>query len=171
MSNPFPSPENLLQYSKASVNGIVNGFYKHKFTVEEAKDLIQDVVYKALRNASRFNPDKGTYSTWVKTIALNTVRTALRSKAARRMHLVSYDGWEARPDVVLWHESAPDASIREHQAREQIHSKAYSGRDHIILRMREAGYDSGEIAQELSTTPGCVYVALHRVKTRINLAA
>ena len=171
MSNPVPSPENLLQYSKASVNSIVNGYYKDKFTVEEAKDLIQDVVYKALRNASRFNPDKGTYSTWVKTIALNTVRTALRSKAVHRVHLVSYDGWEARPDVVLWYESAPDSSIRERQAREQIHSKAYSDRDRTILRMREAGYDSSEIARELSTPPGCVYVALHRVKTRIDPAA
>lgn len=171
MSNPVPSPENLLLYSKASVNSIVNGFYKDKFTAEEAKDLAQDVVFKALLNASRFDPDKGTYSTWVKTIALNTVRTALRSKAVRRKHLVSYDGWEARPDIVQWHESAPDASIRERQAREQIRSKAYSDRDRTILRMREAGYDSGEIARELSTTPGCIYVALHRVKTRIDPAA
>ncbi len=171
MSNPVPSPENLLLYSKASVNSIVNDFYKDKFTAEEAKDLAQDVVFKALLNASRFDPDKGTYSTWVKTIALNTVRTALRSKAVRRKHLVSYDGWEARPDIVQWHESAPDASIRERQAREQIRSKAYSDRDRTILRMREAGYDSGEIARELSTTPGCIYVALHRVKTRIDPAA
>ena len=171
MSNQVPSPESLLQYSKASVNSLINGFYKDKFTLEDSEDLIQDVIYKALRNANSFNPDKGAYSTWVKTIALNTVKTALRGKAVRRMHVVSYDGWKTRPDVVRRHESAPDTSIRERQAREQIHSKACSDRDRTILRMREIGYASGEIARELSATPRSVYAALHRVKTRINPAA
>lgn len=171
MSYPVPSTESLLLYSKASVNSLINGFYKDKFTVEDTEDLIQDVIYKALRNASSFNPDKGAYATWVKTIALNTVKTALRGKSVRRSHLVSYDGWKTRPDIAQWHEYAPDASLRERQVRQQIHSVACSDRDRTILHMREAGYDSGEIARELSVNPGCVYVALHRVKTRFNPAA
>lgn len=171
MIHPIPSAESLLQYSKASVNCFINSFCKDKFTAEEAKDLAQDVVYKALLNASSFDPDKAAYATWIKTIAVNTVKSALRSKTVRRKHLVPYDEWETRPDIVQRHEYAPDAPIRERQAREQLHSKAYSDRDRTILCMREAGYDSGEIARELSTTPGCVYVALHRVKTRINPAA
>lgn len=99
MSNQVPSPESLLQYSKASVNSLVNGFYKDKFTLEDTEDLIQDVIYKALRNVSSFDSYKGAYATWVKTIALNTVKTALRSKTVRRKHLVSYDGWKTRPDA------------------------------------------------------------------------
>lgn len=171
MSYPVPSPECLLKYSKASVNSLINGFYKNKFTVEDTEDLIQDVVYKALRNASSFNPDKGAYATWVKTIALNTVKTALRGRTVRRSHLVSYDGWKTCPDIAQLYEYAPDAPLRERQAREQLHSMARSDRDRAILRLREAGYDSREIARELSATPNCVYVALHRVKTQINPAA
>jgi RNA polymerase sigma factor (sigma-70 family) len=135
------------------------------------EDLIQDVVLKALSNASSYSPEKGAYSTWVGAIALNTVKSALYNRGRRREFLRGYRDECSELSLQRSNETASDRYIRAEQAESELYSMAYTERDRTILKMRAEGYGTGEIAKELSIKPSVVSLAVHHVKKRLGDAA
>lgn len=171
MNDQAYSPEKLLSIAKASVLYYIGQFCHGTFTYEDAEDIIQDVVYKALRSSSRYSAEKGAYSTWVRTIALNTIKTAMYERLNRKEALEAFARDYSLIASGASYESSPDSRIRTEQAESELYSQAYTERDRTILRMRVEGYEPGEIAKELSLSPSKVYQAVHRVRTRLDNAA
>lgn len=167
---PF-NPEKLLSQAKTFVLYYIGQFCQGAFTYEDAEDIIQDVVYKALRGASSYSSAKGAYSTWVRAIAVNTIKSALCQRSNRKAAMCDLSAERALALQGEHYESSPETLIRREQAESEVYSRAFSDRDRTILRMRAQGYEPGEIAKKLSLSPGKVYQAVHRVRTRLDNAA
>ena len=165
------TPETLLHCATSSVRYYVGQFCKGAFSLEDTEDLIQDVMLKALSNASSYSPEKGAYSTWIGAIALNTVKSALYNQSRRKDFLNGYQEECSELSLQRSNETASDRAIRTEQAEEGLYSMVYSDRDRTILRMRSEGYGTGEIAKELAVKPSVVSLAVHHVKKRLGDAA
>lgn len=66
--------------------------YRSGFNREVAEDLLMDIVFKAFKNFSKFDPDKGSFKTWIFAIAHNHLINSWREK--RRKQSVSLDQLE-----------------------------------------------------------------------------
>lgn len=56
---------------------------KHFFTQEDIEDIAGVVILKAWRSYETFDPEKGKIATWIKTIAFNCVKDAIKYKINR----------------------------------------------------------------------------------------
>lgn len=162
------SPEYLMTQARISVLHYVRAFCKEAFTKEDIEDMIEDVIYKALRSAESYSPEKGAYSTWIGAISLNTVRGALKGLHRRRAFFAG------SVEDVIYKEASEDFAdkhLLQAEKKEVVLSKALTERDRAIVRMRIEGYDSEKVADELGIPTAIVYKAVHRVKSRLDLAA
>jgi len=98
MSGKKPlSPENRRQYGEAMFLAVKNMLYmlakKYIPTCprETVDDLVQECVYKILKKLHGFNPEKGSFTTWVWYVCDSTLNRRYRAgqRAKRRVVLAS----------------------------------------------------------------------------------
>ncbi len=73
---------------KPSLEEIYNAYYKKIYSfvmrkisdIDAAEDLVSDIFLKVAANIDRFDPDKACISTWLYTIANNTVLDYYRTR-------------------------------------------------------------------------------------------
>lgn len=78
----------LISYANAAVSHAVSVFTaklgnKDFFSREDIDDIVGDVIFKAYRSWDRYDPDKAKLSTWVSTIAVNSIKDAVDYRMKR----------------------------------------------------------------------------------------
>ncbi len=130
-----------------------------------AEDLCSEAFYKAYRSLNSFREVDASFSTWLYTIARNTVLSELRKM---RMTQVSLDDTVYIP--VAPAETGPEMSLLRSEktmlVREAINSLPEKQRSALILREYE-GLDYQEIANILDQTVSSVKSLLFRARASV----
>lgn len=113
-----------------------------------AEEAVQDTLVRAWRHASRFDPDRGSLSAWLFTIARNVTTDRLRRQAVRP---------EAPAEVedVELSEADIDRAIEAWQLAEALHALSREHRE-AILTVHYLGFTVHEAAERLDLPEGTV---------------
>ena len=71
------NPNQIIKNYKPLVVKSVSKVIKNKMDSEE---VVQDALIKTLANLNKFNPEKGSFATWIATLAKNTALDFVRKK-------------------------------------------------------------------------------------------
>jgi RNA polymerase sigma factor (sigma-70 family) len=130
-----------------------------------AEDLCSETFYKAFRSLHSFREVDASFSTWLYTIARNTVLSELRKQ--RSAH-VSLDDASYIPMAPL--EATPEQSLLRNEkvakVREAINRLPEKQRSALILREYD-GLDYQEIANILGQTVSAVKSLLFRARSSV----
>jgi RNA polymerase sigma-70 factor (ECF subfamily) len=130
-----------------------------------AEDLCQDTFYKAYKNLHSFRDMEASFSTWLYTIARNTVLSELRKAKNSEVYL---DEQVLSPKIAA--EKLPEQIVlrseREELVREAINKLPEKQRSALIMREYEQ-LDYKEIANQLNSTVSSVKSLLFRARMSI----
>lgn len=130
-----------------------------------AEDLCQETFYKAYRSIQSFRDVEATFSTWLYTIARNTVLSELRKSKNKEIY---FEDSNSIPKVSL--ERLPEQEIlrneREGLVRQAINNLPEKQRSALILREYEQ-LDYKQIAQILDSSVSSVKSLLFRGRVSI----
>jgi RNA polymerase sigma-70 factor (ECF subfamily) len=132
-------------------------------TREEARDLVQDTVYKALRYRDKYS-EETNFKGWVYTIMKNTFLNAKKREA-----LVRFRSVDATPSLFnSLHHSAE--TIVSETNRRDIELAIASLKDEIRIPfvMSVAGFQYDEIAEEMGIPVGTVKSRIFRARTLLS---
>lgn len=132
-----------------------------------AEDLCNETFYKAYRSLQSFREVEASFSTWLYTIARNTVLSELRKHKAQN---VSLDETGLIPQAPL--ESMPEQNLLRNEkvsmVREAINSLPEKQKSALILREYD-GMDYQEIAGILGQTVSSVKSLLFRARASVKV--
>lgn len=132
-----------------------------------AEDLCQETFYKAYRSLQTFREVEASFSTWLYTIARNTVLSELRKNKIANVSL-EVGGVEPRASF----ETLPEQTILRNErialVREAINCLPEKQRSALILREYEQ-LDYQEIAQIMGQTVSSVKSLLFRARVSVRL--
>ncbi|GIO11671.1 RNA polymerase sigma factor [Cohnella xylanilytica] len=130
-----------------------------------AEDLCSETFYKAYRSLHSFREVDASFSTWLYTIARNTVLSELRKHKASHMSLDDTAYIPAAPP-----EAAPEQALLRNEkvtmVREAINNLPEKQRSALILREYD-GLDYQEIASILGQTVSAVKSLLFRARASV----
>jgi len=135
-------------------------------TREDAEDLISAVLEKAYTHRQQFDPNKGTFSTWLFGIAHHTLANFYRSRQRRSV-------WEAEeelPEDLVKPDSSPETQVIQQEAMAQALQglSCLSERDQEVISLKFAGRLSNqEIGQIMNLSEKNVSVVLLRAMRRL----
>jgi len=127
-----------------------------------AEDATQNTFLKAWNNLQNFSPDKGTFQSYLFTIARNLVIDSQRKKK-------EYSLEEGYGSDVQTGEN-PEERIWQDEAKKKVH-EAMDGldgdeRELVILRFfEEMHFD--EISEVVGKEPGTIRVRIHRIMQKL----
>ncbi|GAB7387532.1 sigma-70 family RNA polymerase sigma factor [Bacillaceae bacterium] len=132
---------------------------------EMAEDLCQETFYKAYKNIHSFRDVEASFSTWLYTIARNTVLSELRKSRNSEVYL---EDSKQAPKVAA--EMIPEQEVlrseRENLVRQAIDMLPEKQRSALILREYEQ-MDYKEIAAILDSTVSSVKSLLFRARNSV----
>lgn len=130
-----------------------------------AEDLCQETFYKAYRSLQTFREVEASFSTWLYTIARNTVLSELRKHKVANVSL-DQGGIEPRASF----DAMPEQSVLRNErialVREAINCLPEKQRSALILREYEQ-LDYQEIAQIMGQTVSSVKSLLFRARVSV----
>jgi RNA polymerase sigma factor (sigma-70 family) len=130
-----------------------------------AEDLCQDTFYKAFRSLSTFREEEASFSTWLYTIARNTVLSELRKARNGEVYLEDSGQTPKAPS-----EGLPESSLLRNEkvmmVREAINSLPENQRSALILREYDQ-MDYKQIADIMGMTISSVKSLLFRARASI----
>ncbi|CAM3944359.1 sigma-70 family RNA polymerase sigma factor [Cohnella lubricantis] len=130
-----------------------------------AEDLCSETFYKAYRSLHSFREVDASFSTWLYTIARNTVLSELRKHKSPHMSLDDTAYIPAAPS-----EAAPEQTLLRNEkvtmVREAINNLPEKQRSALILREYD-GMDYQEIASILGQTVSAVKSLLFRARASV----
>lgn len=130
-----------------------------------AEDLCSETFYKAYRSLHSFREVDASFSTWLYTIARNTVLSELRKHKSAHMSLDDSAYIPAAPS-----EAAPEQTLLRNEkvtmVREAINNLPEKQRSALILREYD-GMDYQEIASILGQTVSAVKSLLFRARASV----
>ncbi len=132
---------------------------------DDARDLVQTVFIRALRNLPKFRAD-AAFSTWLVRIAINTCNSYARSWWMRRVSLDQMEDPESTlQEKLQWPGEGPEDSLcrREDRAivRSRIRALPHRYRQPMWMRHVE-DLPYAKIANRLGLAMGTVKTQLHR---------
>ncbi len=130
-------------------------FFKVPFG--EAEDLTEDVFLKVMQKKHTFDPDKSAFSTWIYTIARNTVIDFLRtSKSVSELNEFIEDT-DSNKDIV----NNLDKNFELLNLKKAISVLPKDKQDLVVLRfIDELSYE--EMAQILQKSEGSIRISMMR---------
>ncbi|ERI08344.1 RNA polymerase sigma factor [Aneurinibacillus aneurinilyticus] len=131
-----------------------------------AEDLAQETFYKAFRSLHSFRDVEASFSTWLYTIARNTVLSELRKSRNSEVYLEDSKQQPARISVDRLPEQELLRTERVHLVRQAINKLPEKQRTALILREYEQ-LDYKEIAVILDSTVSSVKSLLFRARHSI----
>jgi len=140
----------VFRYLKCRVNDVAT-----------AEDLTSSVFEKVLVNFAKYSRDRAAFSTWIFTIARNTLIDYYRVAASKKKQAVSLEEAEDRPTNAL---SPPEELENKELAEKLNHCVAQlSPEEQEIIHLRfEAELTNREIAKMLGLSESNVGVKLYR---------
>ncbi len=130
-----------------------------------AEDLCQETFYKAYRSLQSFRDAEASFSTWLYTIARNTVLSELRKSRNSEVYIE-----DSKVDPSAAYERLPESELlrteRERLVRLAIENLPEKQRHALILREYE-DKDYKEIADMLDSTVSSVKSLLFRARSSI----
>lgn len=144
---------------RATLPDLVRFLHHKVWDPERARDLAQEVFVRALRERPE-NP-----RAWLFTVAANLARDEARSAIRRKRHLTLLHSESA--DRVSEDDPADDLERRERWEAVRHALGALSERDREVLLLWDAGWDYGEIAEEIGLAAGAVGTTLARARRRL----
>jgi RNA polymerase sigma factor (sigma-70 family) len=130
-----------------------------------AEDICSETFYKAFRSLHSFREVDASFSTWLYTIARNTVLSELRKQKTAHLSLDDSTYIPAAPP-----EEAPEQQLLRNEkvslVREAINSLPVKQRSALILREYD-GMDYQEIANILGQTVSSVKSLLFRARASV----
>ncbi|WCK56773.1 sigma-70 family RNA polymerase sigma factor [Aneurinibacillus sp. Ricciae_BoGa-3] len=133
-----------------------------------AEDLAQETFYKAFRSLQSFRDVEASFSTWLYTIARNTVLSELRKTHNTEIYLEDDSQLSARVEMDRLPEQELLRSERVYFVRQAINKLPEKQRTALVLREYEQ-LDYKEIAHILDTTVSSVKSLLFRARAGIKL--
>ena len=141
--------------------------YRLNFDRALAEDLLMDIVLKAYENFNKFDPEKGSFKTWIFTLAHNHLVNFWRDNKKKKT--VSLENMEEEGISVAFVE-AEDPVSQEIESRKIQHILSLmneSDREIITLRyLEELSYK--EIAQIIGKEEGAIRTSLSRALDRFS---
>jgi len=130
-----------------------------------AEDMCQETFYKAYRSLHSFREVEASFSTWLYTIARNTVLSELRKHRSGNVYLEDSGYEPSTPNDTL-----PEQSVLRNEraslVREAINNLPEKQRSALILREYD-GMDYQEIANILGQTVSSVKSLLFRARASV----
>lgn len=175
MANNFPiKPEQFRAYAEKAVNGYIKRFSK-LFSPDDREDIISEVVMRMWRARDSFSTDKGAFSTWVGTIARNTVFSFAKSKKDREDISNDFEDGEILDNCEYsWYRSdefAADRELLSEEFQEGLFGKLRSERDQRFLAWQIEGLEAKEMAKREGVSLENVYLILFHMRERLRRAA
>lgn len=133
--------------------------YRLNFNREQAEDLLMDVVLKAYENFDKYNPEKGTFKTWIFTLAHNHLVNFWRGQK----RVASLDELEEQGFLAAAVEAEDTASnrIEGEKIQRVLALMKDSEREIITLRyLQDLGYE--EISKITGKKEGAIRTSLSR---------
>jgi RNA polymerase sigma-70 factor (ECF subfamily) len=113
-----------------------------------AEEVVQDTLLRAWRHASRFDPERGSLSSWLFTIARNVTTDRLRRQGARPETPAIVEDVELSVADI-------DRAIEAWQLAEALHALSPEHRE-AILTVHYLGFTVHEAADRLDLPEGTV---------------
>ncbi len=142
---------------------------------EEAEEVVQETFLKAFKNLDQFAPTKGTFKTWLLTIARNqsiNVFRSLKRRAARFLPASGPSDQEPVSGDDLPDPEGADAeellSIKQELVRVELALSQLPERQRTALQLRtQQGLSYAEIALVLKTSASAVESLIFRARQKI----
>ncbi len=131
------------------------------FNRPQAEDLLMDVFLKAYENFGKFNPEKGSFSTWIFTVAHNHLVNHWRDDAKRKT--TSLDKLEESGYTAASIEAEDRVSpvIQNEKIEKVLNLMSDSEKEIITLRYLQ-DLEFSEIAEVLNKKEGTIRTSLSR---------
>jgi RNA polymerase sigma-70 factor (ECF subfamily) len=147
----------------------------HGLRPEDAEDLAQEILVAVIQSLGRFthSGQRGAFRAWLRTITINRTRNFCNARAGREVAVGGADLLPALQQLEdedsdlarLW-----DRQHDEYVVRCLLDAVALEFEPKTVLAFRRLTLDGAsgeEVARELGTSVGAVYVAKARVLKRI----
>lgn len=155
----------LIERYVQRISHFVRGILRPYRLEEMTDDLVQETFYKAFKNLHTFRDEDAAFSTWLFTIAKNTVLSELRRSKNSEIYID-----DKMVIGLASHDSLPDQEVLRQErvgvVREAIRNLPDSQRSALILREYEE-LDYKEIAGLLGLTVSSVKSLLFRARNSL----
>jgi len=131
---------------------------------ELSEDITSTVFMKALQNIQKFNPDKGEFSTWLYTIAKNSLVDHFRSGSNVELPLEEVENVDSGDSPFEQAVRSMDAQ----KAQSILNALGEKERELIVMRLWD-GLSHKEIAEILGQSEGSVRTSFSRAMTSLKL--
>ena len=170
-NHPIPQlePQNWVDNHK----GYLFNFAYKKLPQDMVEDIVQDTFLAALHSAHRF---KGTSSerVWLTAILKYKIADHYRSNSGKRYHIRENIESRLNSDrkidqgAEFTHDPILD-NMNENDLRLVLNSgmQVLSKREYQILKLKQNGFSTEAICEELQITPSHCWVLLHRARKKL----
>lgn len=145
----------------AYVKKIYNFIYYKTWHQETAEDITSQTFFKALNAIKKFNPEKGTFSSWLYQIARNNISDHFRSL---KPTITIEDAWDIKDNTDILADT--DTKLKLEKIREELAILSNEQREIVILRIWE-GLSHKEIAGIMQKEESTVKVAYSRAISKL----
>jgi RNA polymerase sigma-70 factor (ECF subfamily) len=150
--------------------------YRFTGSADDAEDLTQEVFIKMYRTLNSYDPERGSFMTWVATMTRNLLvdhfRKSKQDRATESLDSSPSEEEDAPKlgDRVADTKPAPDAFVQSQQAQQMVQRAleklSPELREAVILRDLQ-DMDYREIAQALKVPEGTVKSRINRGRTEL----
>jgi RNA polymerase sigma-70 factor (ECF subfamily) len=165
----------LIRRYERKITAFIFHMLKSSYIEHQAEDLCQDTFYKAYRSLQTFREVEASFSTWLYTIARNTVLSELRKHRKIKVSLDQASegtGITGLELLTIPVEMQPEQTLLRNEkvsmVREAINNLPEKQRSALILREYEQ-LDYQEIANILDQTVSSVKSLLFRARNSVRL--
>ncbi|MFS1512361.1 RNA polymerase sigma factor [Chengkuizengella sp. SCS-71B] len=156
----------LIKRYERKIYSFIYNMLKSSGLESSSEDLCQDTFYKAYRSLSTFREVEASFSTWLYTIARNTVLSELRKHKSTKVSIDDESGYIP----LAAFDTMPEQSILRNEkvslVREAINNLPEKQRSALILREYNQ-LDYQEIANILGQTISSVKSLLFRARVSV----
>ena len=165
--------EEFNSYYRPYVYMIIKGL---KIQHDDAKEITQLIMIKIWKNLPKFNydPDKGYFRGWLRTVTVNTVRTYISKKAYKQESLEGLSEEDSTPDLETDLSESEIERIADAEWEQYIFNMAWANvKDEFNDKVQEVfnqlleGKEAEEIADDIGIKRNTVYIYRKRIQEKL----